>query len=58
MKKKVISSIVALLVIAFALSSCAEHRYYQKNQRHTDRYEQRHHREARAGVGVDLNIHN
>ncbi len=54
MKKTIkFTAIIAIIMISI-LSGCMEHRYYQKNNQHTERYNQHHHRGAR----VDVNIHN
>ena len=56
MKKKLFNAIFgAVVVLSFA--SCAEHRYYRQNHRHTDEYYHRHH-QAPPPPGVDINIHN
>lgn len=55
MKKGILNTAIIGLVIAFFLSGCMEHRYYRDNNRHSDRYNQRHHRNE---PGVDVRIHN
>ncbi len=54
--KKIFNAAVIFLVIAFTLSGCMEHRYYQQNHRHTTEYYGRHH--MTPPPEVDVRIHN
>lgn len=56
MKKNLFITILITVVIIFALSGCAEPRYYRVHHEHSERY-MSHHRPP-PPVGVDLNIHN
>ena len=43
MKKNMLKTIFAAVVIGFFLAGCVEHRYYHENHRHSEKYESRHH---------------
>ena len=51
--------IVTGLMFALTFASCVEHRYYHKNNKHSNRYNQRHYKHGPPPhAGVQLNIHN
>jgi hypothetical protein len=56
MKKNIFKIVIITAVIIFAVSGCAEPRYYHEHHQHSPRYYHNHHREP--PVGIDLNIHN
>ncbi|MBL0144584.1 MAG: hypothetical protein IPP48_01270 [Chitinophagaceae bacterium] len=54
MKKKILHTIVIAVLIAVSTIGCSERHYYQKNNKHSDRYMHRHHKEAH----LNINLHN
>jgi len=56
MKKNIFITIAISFMVVFFLPGCEEHRYYQSNNRHSDRYYHRHHRPVPAGL--EIQIHN
>jgi hypothetical protein len=56
MKNTILKSVVGLALIALIFSSCAEQRYYRKNNRHSREYYERRHEQV--PVGIEFRIHN
>ncbi len=58
MKKYIFKTVIMTAVIIFAISGCAEPRYYSEHHQHSPRYIHHHHHHLEPPVGIDLNIHN
>ena len=46
--------IFILLILAIGSTGCMEHRYYQKNHEHSERYNQRHHHSSTPRIDIDM----
>ena len=56
MKKIIMYSAIVSVILVSILSGCMEHRYYQKNNQHSENYNKRHHRGNQPRL--DINLHN
>jgi hypothetical protein len=56
MKYKLMRTVIAAIVVVAITSGCMEHRYYQKNNQHSENYNKRHHRGNQPRL--DINLHN
>lgn len=56
-KKATLSLMMVSMTMLF-LSSCVEHRYYQRYHHHTRPYYERHHMPPPAGVNFELDVRN
>ena len=56
MKKFILKPVLGLAFVALIFSSCAEQRYYRKNNRHSREYYERRHEQV--PVGIEFRIHN
>lgn len=54
MKKNIVKSVMAILLLSFIFSGCMEQRYYRQNNRHSSRYYEKRHMQAPRGVEIEL----
>lgn len=59
MKRNILNIIGIGLMFALTFASCVEHRYYHKNNKHSNRYKQHKYKQGPPPhANVQLNIHN